>query len=320
MNIIIATITRNRPIMIRQLYKSIASLELPPGHCIDFLIIENNSTSTSFDWLNDIRSSLKNRTVTYLLETNIGISSARNRALEYALQNQSELLVFVDDDEQVAADWFLELLREQQRLDLDIVGSSVRPVPAKPNLNPWKKLIWSGIEANNLKAEKRARRKWNENKADTIKIATGSWLGRMEFFRRTGLRFDSRIGLAGGEDWNLWLQAKELGAKTGWAPDAIVYETVPDCRISLAYHFRRNRAHNATEFGAQYRKSPRRALLQFPTKLLSRIWKLFASICMLPFMGGQALISMAMALGAIVGLIGALFGISSKHYVNTTGF
>lgn len=320
MKIIIATTTRNRPVMICHLYKSLSTLYIPHECATEFLIVENNTEDTSYKWLNDIRSSMADRTVTHLLETNIGISNARNRALEYAIQDNADFLVFVDDDEQVEVDWLVKLVSEQQRLDLDIVGSPVRPIPANPNLSPWKKLVWSGIEAHSIKAERKARMKWSENKADTIKIATGSWMGKIDFFRRTGLRFDSRIGLAGGEDWNLWIQARKLRARTGWAPDATVYETVPCCRISLSYHFRRNRDHNATEFGVLYRSNRRLALRRFPTKLLSRFWKLITSICTLPFTAGPALISMAMALGGITGLFGALFGISSKHYSSTTGF
>ncbi len=121
----------------------VSFINIPPHECTtEFLIVENNTEDTSYKWLNDVRSSMADRTVTHLLETNIGISNARNRALEYAIQGDADFLVFVDDDEQVEADWLVKLVSEQQRLDLDIVGSPVRPIPAKPNLNPWKN--WSG--------------------------------------------------------------------------------------------------------------------------------------------------------------------------------
>ncbi|QMV26347.1 glycosyltransferase [Brucella sp. BO3] len=317
--IIIATTTRNRPKMLINLYKSLSGLEIPSNIDVEFLIVENNRTSTSENWLHEIRSSISPSAVVYILETSIGISCARNRALDYTQEAGADFLAFVDDDEFVEPDWLKQLFAEQQRRDLDLVGSPVRPVPQNSKLSLWQRFVWSGVERNGTRAEDRARRKWQENKADTIKIATGSWLGRIDFFRRTGLRFDSKLGLTGGEDWNLWLEAKKHGAKTGWAPDAIVYETVPHCRISFSYHFRRNRDHNATEFTLLYSKSPRRAWMRLPSRILSRVWKLLTAILTLPFRGGQALISLAMALGGIVGLVQACCGKQQLHYKETTG-
>lgn len=320
LNIIIATVTRNRPKMLINLYQSLSGLDFPDAVDVEFLIIENNLVSTSYDWLHEIRSKIDPRRVNYSLEKSIGISCARNHALEYAKQTEADFLVFVDDDELVKPDWLQQLLAEQQRSDFDIVGSPVRPRLFKAQLNMWQRLIWSGVEKNSARAELRARKLWQENRADAIKVATGSWMGKLDFFRRTGLRFDSQLGLTGGEDWNLWLKAKALGARTGWAPDAIVYETVPCCRISFSYHFRRNRDHNATEFALRYSENPKQAIKQVPLKILSRAWKLTVSICALPFKGGQAVVSLAMALGGIVGLIQAFCGKRPRHYAKTTGF
>ncbi|KAB2658987.1 glycosyltransferase [Brucella tritici] len=318
--IVIATVTRNRPKMLISLYRSLSELYLPGNVDAEFLVVENNQVSTSDIWLQEIATQLGSRPITYSLETSIGISCARNRALDYAKLIGADFLVFIDDDEQAKPDWLQQLFAEQQRLDFDIVGSPVRPQALEGRLNLWQRLIWSGVERNGTKAELRARKKWQENRGDTIKVATGSWLGKLDFFRKTGLRFDSQLGLTGGEDWNLWLKAKRLGAKTGWAPDAIVYETVPRCRISLSYHFRRNRDHNATEFALRYDENPQQAMKQVPFKFFSRFWKLLIAICTLPFNGGQALISSAMALGGIVGLLQACCGKRPLHYAKTTGF
>lgn len=305
--------------MLIDLYRSLRNIKIPDSVNVLFLIVENNKTSTSDLWIHEVRSSISFSDVVYLLETCIGISSARNRALDYAENAGADFLAFVDDDEFVEPDWLEQLLAEQKRLELDMVGSPVRPVPQNKKLNRWKRFIWSGVEWNSIRAEQRARRKWEQGTADTIKIATGSWLGRLDFFRKTGLKFDPNLGLTGGEDWNLWLEAKKLGAKTGWAPDAIAYETVPCCRISFSYHFRRNRDHNATEFALLYRKSPRRAWMRLPSRILSRLWKVLSAIVTMPFRGGRALISLAMALGGLAGLFQACCGRKLLHYRETTG-
>ncbi|MBV2142929.1 glycosyltransferase [Falsochrobactrum sp. TDYN1] len=318
--ICISVVTRNRPKMLGELFSSLALIVKPGNIRLSFLIVENNSAYTLDDTIQGFRVMMPDEDIEYLLERNIGISAARNRALNHAIEQGFDFLVYVDDDEFVDPTWLVNLLAERDRLDLDIVGSPVRPKPFDPNLTVWQRIVWSGIERMGFKSEWKCRHRCNNGQGDLIKVATGSWMGRLDFFRKTGLRFDSRFGLTGGEDWNLWAQAKSQGAKTGWACDAIVYETVPSSRLTLAYHFRRNRDHNITEFGARYRENPKRALRQLPVKILGRMLKFIIAVCSIPFKGGLALVSSAMALGGIVGLIQACFGKSSRHYANTTGF
>lgn len=319
-HICISVATRNRPKMLGELFSSFVQLTEPENVRISFLVVENNPLCTLGTSIEGFRTSIPDKDIEYLLETNISIAAARNRSLEHAIEKNFDLLVYVDDDEVVEPDWLACLLRERDRLDLDITGSPVRPKPFDTNLNFWQRIVWSGIERHAYKSEEKCRRRCAQGQGGSIKLATGSWMGRLDFFRKTGLRFDSRLGLTGGEDWNLWAQAKAQGAKTGWACDAIVYEIVPPARLSLAYHFRRNRDHNITEFGARYRENPKRALRQLPAKILGRLLKFIIALCSTPFKGGCALISSAMALGGAVGLIQACFGKSSRHYANTTGF
>ncbi|MBC2885061.1 glycosyltransferase family 2 protein [Ochrobactrum sp. CM-21-5] len=319
-SICIATITRNRPKMLSQLFASLSKIKLYEHISLRFVIVENNDGYSLNAIVQNFRNSVPGWKVDYLLERDIGISSARNRALHYAIEQGFDLLVFVDDDEFIEPDWLLNLLAERERLDLDIVGSPVIPVPFDQHLAFWQRIVWTGIERNSQRSEIKCRRKWEKGTADTIKVATGSWMGKLDFFRRTGLKFDTRLGLTGGEDWHLWAEAKKLGAKTGWAPDAIAYETVPSCRLTLSYHFRRNRDHNITGFHASYRVCPKRALRKLPLKLLSRTFKLCTAICSLPFKGSQALVTCAATIGGIVGLLQACTGKRALHYAETTGF
>lgn len=258
--------------------------------------------------------------VYYENEPVIGISAARNHALEYAIRQDFDLLVFVDDDEYVAVNWLVELLAERDRRDLDIVGSPVRPAAWDDRLTPMQKLVLSGIKCGSRKSEAKCRWKCDTGIGHTIKVATGSWMGRVDFFRTTGLRFEMRFGLTGGEDWNLWLHAKRLGAASGWACDAIAYEIVPTSRLTLAYHFRRNRDHNITEYAARYSEDSSMTIRKLPVKITGRTFKLFAAICTLPVRGSHGLVSTAEALGGLVGIIQGSVGMKSLHYAKTTGF
>ncbi|MDA4636003.1 hypothetical protein NZA98_33805, partial [Escherichia coli] len=134
--------------------------------------------------------------------------------------------------ETVEPDWLVQLLAERDAFDFDIVGSPVRLAPHGPGVTVWQKMIWSGMDRANRNSEAKYLRRRNAGQGDRIRIATGSWMGDLAFFRRTGVRFDNALALAGGEDWRLWADARRLGAKTGWTPAAVAYETVPQDRLT----------------------------------------------------------------------------------------
>ncbi|GLU28040.1 glycosyltransferase [Brucella sp. NBRC 12950] len=318
--ICISVVTRDRPKMLANLFASFSELIHPSSDIVSFLIVENNDQRSLDDVIDTFRRDVSGTEVAYFHEGTPGISAVRNAALNYAADKGYDFLVFVDDDEWVAEDWLVKLLAERDRLDLDIIGSPVRPVPFEPNLTLMQKVVWSGLKQSSLKSEQKCKSRSNSGQGHTIKIATGSWMGRLSFFRETGLSFDQRYNLSGGEDWHLWAKAKSLGAKTGWASDAIVYEAVPTTRLTLSYHFRRNRDHNITEFSARYRENPQKALRGFPLKLASRGLKFFGAVCAIPFSGGRGLVSSATALGGLIGLLQGSVGTTANHYAKTTGY
>ncbi|ASV87912.1 glycosyl transferase 2 family protein (plasmid) [Ochrobactrum quorumnocens] len=319
-HICISVVTRNRPIMLQKLFKSFRHMHRPLGERISFLIVENDPKQNLREEIEDFREAMPSDQIIYRNETVLGISSARNHALEYALEHRFDFLVFVDDDEFVECDWLVNLLAARDRRDLDIVGSPVRPTPVEGRLTLEQQLVWSGIRRGGLKSEQKCRRRCDAGRGHLIKVATGSWIGRVEFFRNTGLRFETDLGLTGGEDWHLWSKAKVAGAKSGWAVDAIVYETVPHARLTFSYHFRRSRDHNITEYMARYSCNPRRTLKNLPWRIAGRFIKCVAVTSVIPLRGAEGLVSFVSALGGVVGLVQGAFGARSSHYSQTTGF
>ncbi|MFK3668383.1 glycosyltransferase family 2 protein [Ochrobactrum teleogrylli] len=229
-------------------------------------------------------------------------------------------MIFVDDDEFVACDWLVNLVAARDRQNLDVVGSPVRPTPIIGELTLEQRLVWSGIRRAGIKSEKKCKRKCDTNREHEIKVATGSWIGKIEFFRKTGLRFDPTLGLTGGEDWDLWSRARAAGARSGWAVDAVVYETVPRSRLTFAYHFRRSRDHNITEYMNRYRNNPHKARMIMPWKITGRLIKFLAVASVVPVRGSEGLVSFVSAMGGAVGLIQGALGARSSHYAKTTGF
>ena len=210
--ICVSVVTRSRPKMLCNLFSSLASIKKPDNASITFLIVENNASPTLDETIEGFRAQMHEDQIDYIIEGVLGISSARNRALNHAIEHGFDFLVYVDDDEFVEPDWLITLLAERDRLDLDIIGSPVRPKPFDEKLTFLQKLVWSGIERSGYKSERKCRRKCQLGRADSIKVATGSWMGKLEFFRNTGLRFDSHFGLTAaktgtfGLRQNRWVQ------------------------------------------------------------------------------------------------------------------
>ncbi len=144
-------------------------------------------------------------------------------------------------------------------------------------------------------------------------------MGRLSFFRETSLRFDEHYALTGNEDGHLWLRAKKLGARTGWAPDAYAYETVPPERLALRYQFTRSRDYTVTAFRAKLRSRPTATIMRIPGSLAARILTLIYCTAALPFEAGHSLVRMAWTLGAMFGIFRACLGGSSTHYVTVAG-
>lgn len=318
-SICVGTITRGRPLMLRNLLNSYVGMRVPAGVRLDFVIVENNDSFTLQDIVTGFRERMPQWSVRYELEPRLGIAFARNSVLDCALGAGNDLLTFADDDEAVEPDWLVQLLAERDAFNLDIVGSPVRIAPAAPDASRWQRLVWSGIDRMNRHSEAKLLRRRNNGKVEQIPIATGSWMGSLSFLRRTGLRFETGLGLAGGEDGLLWAEARKLGANTGWTPFAVAYETVPEDRLSLFYRYKRSRDETIAKFRKRLDSPKRGVLLRLPGSLMGRMLSLCLCVTTIPFTRGQTLVRAAWYVGSIAGIIQACMGRTSLHYEHVTG-
>ncbi|MBN9047488.1 MAG: glycosyltransferase [Rhizobiales bacterium] len=317
--IAVATVTRNRPLMLSRLLASYARIKVPDNVCVCFLIVENNGSETLRPIIQGFSNEVPQHQVNYLIEPVLGIAAARNRAIRHAIDEGFDLLTFADDDEEVESDWLCELLKERDTHDLDIVGSPVRVAPVDEKYSHWNKVIWKAVNDINLKAEKRCIERRYQGRANTIRLATGSWMGNLDFFRRTGLRFNGELGLAGGEDWQLYDVAKSMGARTGWTPHAIAYESLSSSRLCLRYYYRRNRDHARTVFRQRQKKEPVWSLFRLAGSLATRSYKLTFALIRFPFRPGNSMLACTYYIGSSIGMLQGLIGKESNHYSSIDG-
>ena len=97
-----------RPMMLRALLQSWLRLEFPAGVTPLFIVVENDTANLNEASVDDFRACLRAGETLYRLESEIGIPNARNAAVAAALSRDAVFICFVDDDETVAPDWFIQ--------------------------------------------------------------------------------------------------------------------------------------------------------------------------------------------------------------------
>lgn len=163
----------------------------------------------------------------YVVETNPGVTNARNRAL--AETAETDVLAFIDDDEIPHEDWLARLLTAHLEYSADVVAGPVYPIFDGP-LDLW--VDASGIYDEPHRAHLRT--------GDPIKRAgAGNLLLDLRVVRRLGITFDQRFGLTGGEDSFFTGQLANAGARMVWCAEAVADHRVPTARANRDYTLNR---------------------------------------------------------------------------------
>jgi len=319
MKICVGAITRDRPAMLRGLLASYAALERPEGAEIAFVIVENNDVETLSAIVSEFAGRVGGDRVDYALETRRGIPYARNKVLDAALAMDATFLVFADDDETVDATWLARLVAECEASRLDLAGGPVRLQPLDATASLEARLVWKGVAERFFRREAEAARVHEAGLRSRTAVSTNNWIGRMDFFRRSGVRFDETIGLGSGSDIKLYRDAAAAGATTGWVADALVYEILPPERRTFAYQFARARDTAVSAWNHGYRGKKSRSGVAIWMTLLRRFLVAPFRLAMAALTGGKGILRVIVTLGDAVGNLKAYHGASDTHYKQVSG-
>jgi glycosyltransferase involved in cell wall biosynthesis len=119
----IAVPTHNRARLLARTLASIAALEFPKDIVPECLIVDNNSPDDTRDTVEVFARSAP-LVVRYVIESQLGSSYARNRAIAEA---RGDFIFFIDDDAIADTNWAIELLAEMDRRQLDVACGLVLP-------------------------------------------------------------------------------------------------------------------------------------------------------------------------------------------------
>jgi glycosyltransferase involved in cell wall biosynthesis len=222
--LVICVATFRRPEGLRRLLVGIASQSYhsrPPPRVR--VIVVDNEVSAEAKALCDATATELGLDLQYVAEPRPGIAHARNAALDVVTASD-DWLCFIDDDEVPTESWLEALLAAQRQTGAECVAGRVVPV-FPPGTPRW-------IVGGSFFGTKRSR-------TGVMVPATSNSMISRAAVERLGLRFDTTLEGAGGEDTLFFRQAARGGVRIAWTDAAIVHEYVVPGRLRLSRVMRR---------------------------------------------------------------------------------
>jgi succinoglycan biosynthesis protein ExoM len=269
---------------------SLGGLAVPENANLRIIVADNDVTPSARERVDALRSKVPHE-IAYVHCPASNISIARNACLENAT---GDFLAFIDDDEDASENWLAELLNAAEQTGADAVLGPVRSVYS-PTAPSWMQEgdfhstlpVWVGGE-----------------------IRTGytcNVLLRLGSPHVKGRRFNLALGKTGGEDTEFFSHMHRDGGRIAYAPEAHVYEPVPENRAELSWLAKRR-----FRFGQTHGR-----LLQEKHKGLNRLKQIALAMAKAGYCLGVALVCIlvpvpryryalrgTMHLGVVSGLLG----------------
>lgn len=216
--IVVAVPTFRRPALLATLLTDLAEQARPDDADVSVCVIDNDPDGSAADVAaaHDAR---------YVREPARGLAAVRNRALDEA--GDARALVFIDDDERPGAHWLARLVETWRDSGAAAVSGRVESRFPDGFDDPW-------IHAGGF-----FRRVAFPAGASQPAAPTNNLLLDLDAVRRSGLRFDPRFGLSGGEDILFTKQLVAAGGTIVAAPDALVFDDVAADRLTPRWVLRR---------------------------------------------------------------------------------
>lgn len=162
----------------------------------------------------------------YLVEPRRGIPFARNAIVSFALTD-ADAIAFVDDDETVEPGWLDALLDTQVRFSADIVAGPAVPVFASREPPQW------AVKGPFFQLPRFPTGTSRDLAYTNNVLVTG------DVFRDLPGGFDERLRFTGGSDTHFFRRASLSGHRIVWCDGAIVYDHIPDDRLTVRWVMQR---------------------------------------------------------------------------------
>ncbi len=182
----------------------------------DILIVDNDPAGSAETVVGALPPDSR-APIRYVLEPEPGISAGRNRALDES--RDRDLLVFLDDDETPCPAWLTSLVDTWSGSGAAAVMGRVESTyEVEPE--PW-------VAAGDF-----FHRPHRPTGSPIQVAAAGNLLLDLQQVRSLGVRFDSRLGLSGGEDTMFSRELVVAGGRIVWCDESEARDVVPASRLT----------------------------------------------------------------------------------------
>lgn len=219
--IAICIITCRRNFGLEKLLDSIAKLNFnqQTEYDIVIMVVDNDINMAARKVCSDI--AVKSRfPVIYFHEIEAGIPFARNRAIKESLGMEANIIAFLDDDEYVDKEWLNSMLDMKNRTSAKIVWGPVYPVFLSNDVPKW--AVQGGFFD---------RQRYKDGVTLSC-AASNNVMIDCTIFSDSSLRFNENMRHTGGTDHLFFKLAHLKGHNIVWSANSIVWEDIPESRIS----------------------------------------------------------------------------------------
>ena len=223
--------TYNRDKYIYNVLKSLALGTLEHS-AYEIILVDNNCTDNTRSEVDHFCNVFPQVTLRYFVETNQGLSHARNRGIR---ESKGDILVYVDDDATVNpeylktyADWFAA------HPETDAAGGPIIPHYETGSEPKWMTYFIKRLLTGYLYFGDKVRPFPGDNYP-----GGGNAAYRASVFEKVGL-YNVQLGrngdsLTGGEEKDIFDKMKREGMQFVYLPNAILYHSIPGYKLEADY-------------------------------------------------------------------------------------
>jgi glucosyl-dolichyl phosphate glucuronosyltransferase len=223
--------TYNRAALLAVTLDSLLAANHPKELTITVFVVDNNSKDNTREVVRTYQAK-QALTIEYVFQPVQGRSAALNAGIQ---AGTAELVGMLDDDEQVAVNWFDVLASKFENSNLDFIGG--------PYLPEWatEKPEWIGKEFGGVVG-------WVESGNDEQQYGpafNGMLMGGNAVVKRSALErvgpYNTSLGrtdkgLLSCEDEDMFHRLLANGFRGMYVPDLVIYHHVPGVRMTRGYH------------------------------------------------------------------------------------
>ena len=226
-HITVCACTYKRSKLLTRMLNALVVQETDDHFNYSIVIVDNDPARSAKAIVEQFRSAAP-VVIEYVSEPTVGLSYARNKALQHT---RGQYIAILDDDEAPVTDWLLNLYTDLNRFHGDAVFGSVLPIFEK-DPPEWitKRKVFYWRDEKNLSG------------AVLEKGATNNVLLKKEYVDRFNLHFDPIFAMSGGCDEDFFRTFKKavhknLGRDGVFvaSAEAVVHEFIPNDRCSIDY-------------------------------------------------------------------------------------